>query len=597
MRINVASFALFLVLELLLAVYLFLVYRNSSSFVEPWPLASILIETIIIILCVVILAWPIFRKAESAFLFTSIILLTLLIAVPVIKYTNDKLLYGPWDSSAFYSFTKWIVENGRIASNNELYYSYEYGHHPGIAVIPAVIQIITGSNLPLTVSMYLTLVTTYIIYILIFLITLKLLVIPTTSNKLGKYFTTYLVLLSAKAFFMFFYQYYMGVAIGYGYVGLILYVVTLMLIGQGERPVGKLIVLGLLVYMGLLVTHYSTVIIITSYFVILLVSSLLISDKPRIKILIFTFLSVIAILFSYELYVDVYLSSISIYKAFNVLVELYTRESVLATRALEAHASLTYLDLLKYLLSQYIKQILILMLILMHLLIALIKWKTFSKTYKLLTTTFVLSLLTWIIGWAGVGSFMSGMRALALIQFMFALSALYYFLRLTNKVSPSIVIPVALLIIISGFIFNYGIPVTPLIQTKEGDIYIPPLWSQGAVTVWSLHPIEFSNDFLDESSPSFLCIQPYTGFGLCDLLWNKPKIPTHGYTSPQLTIPEEVLKLIYGRTNVVIPIPSSDRVLPGPIGYKSYYLVPYSYCISNCKGKIYTNELYNLFVK
>jgi len=594
MRRDRVSTTLLPALELLLVIYLLLLKKDSSSFVEPWPLSGILAETIIIILSIVVSVWFVFRKPVPAFLFTSIVLLALLIAIPIIKYPNYELLYGPWDSSAFYSFTKWIVDNGYIASNNELYCSSQYGSHPGIAVIPAMIQIIAGLNQPITVSMYLTLAVVYVVYVFFFLSTFKLLAVSSELDKPS----TYLLVLSTVVFFMFFPQYYGGVEIGFGYVGFILYIVILMLIKQGS--VGKLFVLGLLAYTGLLVIHYSTAVIMASYLAILLVGSLLILERPLTRILAFTSLLVITILFGYELYVDVYLSSSTIRGAFNVLARLYIRELELAARTLGIRASLTYLDLLKYLLSQYIKQISIPASISIYILVALIKWKTFSKTHKLLTILLALSLPTWIIGWAGVGSFMSGGRALALIQFMFALSILYYSSnskRLVNEVRSFIMIPMALSFIISGFIFNYGIPVAPLIQTNEGDIYTYPTWSQGAVTIWSLHPIEFANSFLNQYSPSFLCIQPYTGFGLCDLLWSKPKIPTHGFVSPQLTVPEEALKLINSYTDVVIPIPSSDRVLPGPIGYKSYYLIPYNYCLNHCKGKIYTNGPYNLFTR
>jgi len=595
-RRNAASLGGLLVLELLLVFYLMVLNAKSSPFVELWPLNGILIETIITVSLMVVVTWFVFRSPTSTFLFVVIALLTLLITIPVIKYPNDKLLYGPWDSSAFYSFAKWVVENGYIASNNELYYSSQYGSHPGIALIPAIIQIVTELDQPLTFSMYLTLAVVYVVYIFFFLCTFKLLVIPSKLSKLS----TYLLLISATMFFMNFPQYYGGGEIGYCYVGFILYVVFLMLTKQGERPISKLIALGLLSYTGLLIAHYSTAVIMASYFTILLVGSLLILERPLTRILAFISILVIIILFGYELYIDVYLSSSTIRGAFNTLARLYIRELELATRALEAHASLTFVDLLKYFLSQYIKQVMLLASIFIYLLVSLIKWKTFSKTLKLSTILFVLSLPTWIIGWAGVGNFMSGGRALVLIQFMFTLSIIYCSLnskRLENKINPFSLIFVALFLIVIGFIFNYGISAVPLMQAKEGDVYTYPLGSEGAVTVWSLHPIEFANRSLTQSGPSFLCIQPYTGFGLCDLLWDKPKIPIHGFISPQLTVSEEVLKLIDSYTNVVVPIPSSDRVLPGPIGYKSYYLIPYYYCLNRCEGKIYTNGLYHLFIR
>jgi len=586
-------------LELFLMFYLILLNARSSYFIDLWVLENILVETIIVITATIVTAWFIFRKTMSTSLFVSIILLSLLIAIPVIKYPNNLLLYGPYDSTAFYSFTKWIVDTGHVAANDELYYSDQYGNHPGIAVIPAVLQIITGLDAPLTVAMNIVLAVGYSTYTLVLLCALKRL-----GTRQYNEFLSYLFMLSFVTFFMFFNPYYRGVEIGYSFVSISLYLVISMMFRPREGSMVRSIILGALIYTGLLLTHYSTAVIMALYFLMLVIGALIFRERHDMKPLAQLFLSITVIFLSYEFYVDTYLSSSTTRTAFKVLHRLYVQELEIAAKALEIHTSLTFLNLFKYLVNQYAKIIIILVSMLIYTLTIIFKWKGLTEKHRLLIKLFTISLPTWIAGWAGIGDFMSGRRAISLIQFLFVLNIIYYYFSGNSK---SLSFPIrkrrfllsftAFLLIVTGFSLNYNIPVAPLIQTDEGDTYTYPSGGQVAITPWSLHPIEFANSFLNQHGPSFLCIQPYTGFGLCDLLWGKPKIPTHGFVSPQFTTVGEVLKLISSYANVVIPIPSSDKVFPGPIGYKSYYLTPYSYCANQCDGKIYTNGLYNLFVK
>jgi len=586
------------IVELFLVSYLMLLNAKSSPLVELWPLNGVIIETVIVVSLIVVVTWFIFRRIASTLLFVITVLLILLIAIPVIKYPNSKLLYGPWDSAAFYSFTKWIVDRGFIASNNELYYSDQYGAHPGVGVIPATIQIMTDLNTPLTVPMYITLAASYITYILLLRISLRLGKLPSADD-----FPRYLQLLSIIVFLTHFSPYYMGVNVSYSYVALSLYTVIFALIKTQRWILGRLFIIGVLTYIGLLLTHYSTTVVITFYLVVMLMS-LLITRIQHTRMLTLMSLLVIVIFLSYELYVDVLLSTDTIRIALNILAKLYIRELQQAGRALEIYPTLSYLDLLRFLINLYTKQIMILMTILAYGLVVVLKWREFSKVHKLLSVLLIASLPTWIAGWAGVGSLMSGARALPLIQFMLALNIILYLKSLEGsmvkkKVSllASIVAPLYLFLTVLGFTLNYNIPTAPLIRATEGDEYTYPTWSQGAIATYSLHPIEFVENYLHQHGPHFLCMQPYTAFGLCDLLWGKPKIPPHGFTSPKATRSSEVLELIDNYNSVVIPIPSSDRALPGPVGYKNYYLIPYYHCMNYCRGKIYTNELYNLFIR
>jgi len=587
-----------MILELFLVSYLLLLNSKSSPLVELWPLNSIIIETVIVVSLIVVVAWFIFRRTAPTLLFVVTVLLTLFIIIPIIKYPNSKLLYGPWDSTAFYSFTKWIVDRGFIASNNELYYSDQYGAHPGIGVIPAAIQIMTDLNTPLTVPMYMTLAASYTTYILLLCVLLR-------SSKLLSVddFLRYLQLLSIIVFLTYFSPYYGGVNVSYSYVALILYTVILALTKTQRWILGRLFIVGILIYIGLLLTHYSTTVIITFYLIIVLMG-LLILRIQHSRMLTLMSLLVIVIFLSYELYVDVLLSTATIRLTLDILVKLYIGELQQARTALEIYPTLSYLDLLRFLINLYTKQIVILMTILVYGLVVVLKWREFPKVHKLLSVLLIASLPTWIAGWAGVGSLMSGARALPLIQFMLVLNIILYFKSLEGsmvkkKVSlPAfIAAPLYLFLAVLGFTLNYNILTAPLIRATEGDEYTYPTWSQGAITTYSLHSIEFVENYLHQHGPHFLCMQPYTAFGLCDLLWGKPKIPPHGFISPKATRSSEVLELIDNYNNVVIPIPSSDRTLPGPVGYKNYFLIPYYHCTNYCRGKIYTNGLYNLFIR
>jgi len=585
MKIIVRSFAL-IILQSTLMIYLLSISNKSSAFVEVWPLEIIWLETVTALITIIIVTWLTFLKALPASVATSIVLLFLIVFLPVIKYPNDKLLYGPWDSTAFYSFTKWIILHGHIASGNELYYSTQYATHPGIALLPAIFQKITGVSAPLTLSMYTILFGTYLTYVLLLLSLIKLFI------KLNNY-TIYLIVVSTIFLFGYFSSYYGGVEIGYVYAGLILYTIISIILRNNIKNVVTIAVKALM-FTGLVVTHYSTAVIITFYIILITIFQLIYNqNKKKITLTTLTFVS---IFLTYELYVDVYLSSSTLQNAFNILTNLYIRELELATKSLGVHTLLTYTDLLKYLLGLYTKHIIILASILFYSLIMFIRWNHLTKIHKLLFILLLITLPTWIIGWAGVGSFMAGGRALALIQFVLILNVAYFFTSIKYDSIKSLAIFIAFTTIIAGFIFNYGLPILPLIQTEEGDTYTYPTFSQGAITVWSLHPIEFSNSFLDERSPYFLCIQPYTGFGLCDLLWNKPKIPQHGFITPQFAKSAEIIKLLAHYRNVVIPIPTNDRVLPGPIGYTSLYTIPDNYCTYNCRGRIYTNYFYNLYI-
>ncbi|PUA31926.1 MAG: hypothetical protein B7O98_08025 [Zestosphaera tikiterensis] len=589
-------------LEFTLAFFMLDLNFRASSLVDNWPLEGVLIETIIVLMAISIAAWLIFRKVTPSLIFASIITLSLYIAMPVVKYSNGKGIYGIGDPAAHYSFGMWIIEWGHVATNNELYYSSQYGTHPGNGIIPAVVHITAGLDLPLTTSMYLMMTAGYILYLIFLLCLVKRL----SSAHINSY-SKYLLLLSIMFFNTYFPPYYGGVELSYGFVGLLLYTVVLSLLKTKDYFPSKTLTIFLLGYIGLLLTHYSTTVIITFYLVLTFLTSIILDIflHMRSKMSVSIALLPAVVFLCYELIVDILLISSTLHFGLQRLVSLYISELEMAEKAMEKYPALTFLDLVKYLLSKNVKPLVILSSISMYMVLLPMFTRLRLRRnnhFKFLALLFLSSLPTWILGWAGTGEFMSGARAIMLIQFVYVLNILsitYDILesKRYGKVGSSLMSVIAFTLIISGFIFNYGLPLGPLLQSKEGDLFMYPVSSQGAVTPWVLHSIEYTNKFLKYEDPDFLCLVPYIGYGLCDLLWESPKIPKHGFISPPSIASEDVIKLIDGYTNVVVPIPSSDKVLPGPIGYKSYYLIPYNYCLNRCKGKIYTNGLYNLFTR
>jgi hypothetical protein len=86
-----------------------------------------------------------------------------------------------------------------------------------------------------------------------------------------------------------------------------------------------------------------------------------------------------------------------------------------------------------------------------------------------------------------------------------------------------------------------------------------------------LHPVVYVSSYVGDSS--FLCLSPYITFGLCEMMWQTPRIPRHGSISPPIVLsPEGVIEVMrdYLGRRVIVPQPLRDRLIPAPIGYYSY---------------------------
>ncbi|MEM1510747.1 MAG: hypothetical protein QW096_12850, partial [Thermofilaceae archaeon] len=169
----------FMILAIVMVYVTTIALIKYEVFVDTWPLNNIVIETIAFSIVIGLLSTQTFYTNRAIILFTYIIMVAMVIYLPLLKYPNDLWLYGPWDSSAHYSFALWVAEKGYVPVNNELFYSDQYGHHPGNGLLPAILNAISQLN-PLSVSMSIVLLASYITYATL----LTALVIP--ANALNK---------------------------------------------------------------------------------------------------------------------------------------------------------------------------------------------------------------------------------------------------------------------------------------------------------------------------------------------------------------------------------------------------------------------------
>jgi len=159
-----------LLMTISLSMYLLFVAWNSSPFINVWPLEGILWETVVAAIAIVTLSWMLFQSRASIIV-PLITLAFLVVVVPVFKYPNALSIIGPGDSTAHFSFAKWIIVNGHVDTAGNVFYYDQYGYHPGNGIIPATLSLISSINLGW--SMNAVLIAIYSAYMLLLLTALK----------------------------------------------------------------------------------------------------------------------------------------------------------------------------------------------------------------------------------------------------------------------------------------------------------------------------------------------------------------------------------------------------------------------------------------
>ena len=583
-----------LLITLVLALYLMFLTWNSSSFVDVWPLRGIFWETIVVIAAITLLSYLLFDSRASVII-PLITQAFLVVVLPVLKYPNALSITCPWDSAAHYSFAKWIIAYGHVDTTGILYYSDQYGYHPGNGIMPATVSLL--SSITLGWSMNIMLIAIYVGYILFILATLKVFGL---LNSKRIYVSGYLWLVAIFTLSILLAVYYGGVEIGYIYVGGILY--TFIRWVKQKDGDFKSILLILVIFLGLLITHFSTAVIMLAY--MLITTSMLFTVKIfnkkmnvagiTLKVMIPTFIMLSAFII-YEIYSDISLFSGVTREAIRILYSLYIWEIQVAKTAIETRG-VTFLELAQYLVSSYAKTIIFLALIFIHTIRLLVKWSSLDHDEKMLALLLFISYPTWIIGWAGVGPFLAGARASNLICFLLLVSIVTTYEKLYGFLTKCSRFTFPLFLIVLGFIANFGLPFMPIMRA-DGDAYTYVVFSQGGFSDYVLHPVVYVSSYVDDSS--FLCLSPYITFGLCDLMWQIPRIPKHGVVSPpRILDPETIIDVMrnYLGKQVIVPQPLRDRLLPTFIGYYSLYKKPFSFLLGSGKGLLYNNGVYTLFL-
>jgi len=581
-----------LLITSVLSLYLLFLTWKSSPFIDLWPLGGIFWETAIVIIVVSLFSYMLF-KSGSSIIIPLITEVFLVVAIPVLKNPNMLNLTGPWDSVAHFSFSKWIIINGYVDTAGNLFYSNQYGCHPGNGIIPASLSLL--SSITLGWSMNAVLITIYTGFILFILATLKSLGRLESENvdmRRNLWLTAIFTLSISPA------VYYGGVEIGYIYAGGILYALIRWM--KRKDDIFKSILLMLLIFLGLLITHFSTAVIMLAYILIIASMSIvaklfnkktgIVGINLRVIMPAFIMLSAFVI---YEIYSDLSLFAGVARVAIRILYSLHIQEIQVAKTAMETKG-LTFSDLVQFLISYYAKTIIVLTLIFIHTIGLLIKWRSLNHVEKMLASLLFASYPTWIIGWAGVGSLLTGSRAFSVICFLLLTSLVMTYEKLYVFLTKSSRFAFPLFLIVLGFVANFGLPFMPVIRADD-DTYTYATFSQGGFSDYVLHSTTYVSSY--SSGSSFLCLSSYTGFGLCDIMWQTPKIPRHGSISPEANSPDSMLELIksYSNKDVIVPIPIIDRVIPGPIGYHSLYDKPLYFLLGNGGTLIYNNGFYFLF--
>jgi len=585
-----------LLMTITLSVHLLFVSWNSSPFVDVWPLEGVLWETVVVVIAIAMLSGILFHNRASIIV-PLITLAFLVVVVPVFKHPNALSIIGPWDSTAHFSFAKWIIVNGHVDTAGNVFYHDQYGYHPGNGIIPATLSLISSINLGWSMSAVLAAI--YSAYMLLLLTALKT-AEHHVSKKVSIVEVLWLVAIFALAVNL--PVYYIGVDLGYVYVASILCILVKWLNSSEVAPIRTLLT-ALLIFMGLILTHLSTAVIVVAY-ILITVTALLITGflggTPKFgrssRGLFLLAVLMIIIFIAYEIYVDVLLFSGTLQGALHRIYSLYIRELEVAFKVMEVKG-VTLMELLQYLASCYAKIIIVLGLIFIHTIALLTKWRFLTPGEKTVALLLFASYPTWLIGWARVGGFLSGARAQSVICFLLALSIALTHKKLYGYLIKKGSLAIPLVLIALGFVANFGLPFMPTIKGGE-DLYTYTTFSQGGFSDYALHPVVYISSYSTPTSPRFLCLQPYTAFGLCDLMWHTPRIPRHGATTPEITSPEAIIEIIekYLGKNIIIPQPARGRIIPGPIGYHSLYKKPFQFLLENGNALIYNNGMYTLFV-
>ena len=586
---------LILVLTAILACY-FLLAQYKSSLVEEWLLKHFWFETILVISLIYSLAFIFFKQLTTILIFISFFYISIVVILPVLLIDNMIKIFGPWDSAAHYSFAKYIMVYGYIPREG-LYYSYEYLYHPGNGLLPAILSLF--NLLDLSLNMRVILFIAQYLYLLFIIISVKY-VLGGDLERIN-----WSIVLLIGAFLILFFApspYYGGTELGHLFLSILLYSIIANLFASKINK--QLTLINLIAFLGLLSTHLSTAIILVLW---LFLSSFAIFVLSRFhagyfvlfkRLALFAFIFTIIIIF-YETFINLTLFSSLLNPIPKILSSLFVREFYIVQSSV-ATGRYSYVEILQYVLSNNFKMIVSIIASIMYLTLVLSSriWKKEDPVRYVLLIIFIASLFPlWVLLWMPSGALLSIGRARAIHTFflIFGLVQLVLRAKIGKKTQIIVISFISFTLYIIGFISAFNLPFQPL--SKSGnETFVLTLWSQGGITDYALHPILYLRTY-NKDIP-FLCLQPYTGFGLCDMLLFSPKIPSRGFIAPEIVGSQSKISLLspYMGKSVIVPQPLRDKLLPSPIGSPSIYEKPYVYLLHNGSGTMYNNGLYTLIL-
>jgi len=586
---------LILVLTAILAYY-FLLAQYESSLVEEWVLKNIWFETILIISLIYFHAFMLFKRLTTLLIFISFLYISIVVILPILLIDNTIKIFGPADSAAHYSFAKYIIIYGHIPWQ-DLYYSYEYLYHPGNGLLPSILSLINFMNLAL--NMRIILFVAQYLYLLFIIVPIRYVL----GGDLER--ITWSNVMLIVAFFILIFApspYYGGTELGHLFSPISLYGITAYLFATKINKQETLI--NLIAFLGLLSIHLSTATILVLWLLFSAFAIFVLSHFQKSYFVFFKRLSYIAFIFTiilifYEAFADLILFSSLINPIPRILSSLFVHEVYLAQRAV-ASGRYSYVEILQYVLSNNFKMIVLIIASTIYLIVVLSTrvWKKEDRVKYLLFVVFVASLFPlWVLLWMASGELLAIGRVRAIYTFFLILGLVQLVSRakIGKKIQMIVIAIISFTLYIIGFISAFNLPFQPLLKSGD-ETFVLTLRSQGGITDYALHPILYLRTY--NKDVPFLCLQPYTGFGLCDMLWFSPKIPSRGFIAPEITGAQSIISLLspYMGKSVIVPQPLRDKLLPSPIGSPSIYEKPYVYLLYHGSGIIYNNGLYTLIV-
>jgi hypothetical protein len=586
---------LILVLTAILACY-FLLAQYKSSLVEEWLLKNIWFETILIISLIYFHAFVLFKRLTTILIFISFLYISIVVILPVLLIDNTIKIFGPWDSSAHYSFAKYIIIYGHIPWQG-LYYSYEYLYHPGSGLLPSILSLINFIDLAL--NMWIILFVAQYLYLLFIIVSIRY-VLGSDLERIT--WSNVMLIVAFSLLILAPSPYYGGTELGHLFLPILLYSIITYLFATKINK--QITLINLIAFLGLLSTHLSTATILVLGLLFSASAILVISHFHTSYFVFFKRLSYFAFIFTiiiifYEAFADLILFSSLINPIPRILSSLFVREVYLVQRATTS-GRYSYVEILQYVLSNNFKMIVLIIASTIYLIVVLSTrvWKKEDRVKYLLFVVFVASLFPlWVLLWMASGELLTIGRTRAIYTFFLILGLVQLVSRakIGKKIQMIVIAIINFILYIIGFISAFNLPFQPLLKSGN-ETFVLPLWSQGGITDYALHPILYLRTY-NRDTP-FLCLQPYTGFGLCDMLWFSPKIPSRGFIVPEIMGSQSIISLLspYMGKSVIVPQPLRDKLLPSPIGSLSIYEKPYVYLLYNGSGIIYNNGLYTLIV-